>query len=99
MSCAFYGWRRNQELAKEIDDLRGKISSNEQKNQELDELMNYFGTADFMEREARLRLNLRLPGEQVVILPGAGDQADSSTAGGNTYEENWQEWWNYFFKR
>lgn len=93
------GWRRSQELAKEVESLHSKISIYEQKNQEMDDLINYFQTDDFAEREARLRLNLKLPGEQVAILPGTGGVDDSSLETSQSlYNNNWQKWWNYFFK-
>ena len=44
------GWRRSQELTKEVESLHSKISIYEQKNQEMDDLINYFQTDDFAER-------------------------------------------------
>lgn len=92
------GWRRGRELAQEVETLHDKISTYEKKNQELGELMTYFQTDDYAEREARLRLNLKLPGEQVVILPSDTANGQGGTEGNGGFEQNWQLWWNYFFK-
>ncbi|MFH1866719.1 MAG: septum formation initiator family protein [Patescibacteria group bacterium] len=92
---------RKVELTQEINSLQAKINSFEQKNKELSNLISYFQTNEFREREARLRLNLQKPGEQVVIIPQNGESSvlGEQTSGGAGYQaNNWQKWWNHFFK-
>ncbi len=91
---------RRAELKKEIEGLRSKITSFEQKNRELSSLIEYLKSSEFQEKEARLRMGLRKPDEQVVILPkDEGVSVDELLSlPGETNGANWQKWWNYFFK-
>lgn len=55
-------------------------------------------TQEFVEKEARDKLNMQLPGETVVIMPesdirpkgGEGRQEGEKT------KENWEKWWELF---
>ncbi len=53
---------------KNIDRLKAEITNLERKNGELRSLIEYFKTDAAVEREARERLNLKKPGENVVII-------------------------------
>ena len=95
-----------RELLGDIKSLEIEIKSLESRNQELVGLIEYFKTIDFVETEARTKLNLRKPGEKIIIVPPA---SVTSAVGKNTSNEpvfisaeikemnNWQKWWNYFF--
>lgn len=89
---------RRHELEIEISKLKADIDTYQAKNQELNRLIQYFGTDEFKEREARLRLGLQKPGETVVVIPDlkSQDKTDASTAPEDV--SNWQKWINYFFK-
>lgn len=90
---------RRVEVEREISALKNDIRSLEGKNEDLARLINYFQTPEFKEREARLRLGLQKPGENVVVIPRLGENGPGAT---NTPTEpifvpNWKKWVNYFF--
>lgn len=59
---------RKHQLTKEINNLKSEIERLDGRNQQLADLMDYFKEESFLEKEARLKLNLKKPGEKVVIL-------------------------------
>lgn len=98
-----------RDLDKDINVLQEQINSLEGKNQELAGLIDYFKSLDFVEKEARTKLNLRKPGEQIIIVP----KPETATASnpdfltGNAFSlavseikslTNPERWWQYFFK-
>ena len=98
-----------RDLQKDVDKLQNQIDSLQSKNQELAGLLDYFKSLDFVESEARTKLNLSKPGEKIIIVPeNTGDQAlgqpsfVSGLAGVQTTSDsvsNVQKWRNYFFKQ
>jgi len=67
----FYGeYSRNRELQEEIDALDARAAEVERRNLELEELGRRFDSSEVFERDARLKLNLRKPGEEVVVIRG-----------------------------
>ena len=97
-----------RDLKKEIGALEGEINSLEGKNQELGGLISYFESLDFIEKEARTKLNLRKPGEQIIIVPETETSqqkaaVQEAASGSFLVQENKslnnpQKWWNYFFR-
>jgi len=63
--------------------LKSEIEQLEGKNQQLAGLMEYFQEESYLEREARLKLNLKKPGEQVVVL----SQRSGSDAGAEKFSD------------
>ena len=77
----------------------------EQKN-DLEKLIDYYKNESNIEKEARLRLNLKKEGERaVIILPRATSTSESgesfSGVGGIGIEElpNYRQWWYFLFKK
>lgn len=90
-------YRRKVELDAEIKNWQEKIVTLEKKKLELNNLINYYTSDEFMERELRLRLGLKKTGEQVVVLPQANN-ASIPVWENSSVKSNWQKWWYYFFK-
>lgn len=100
------------QLTKEINNLKLEIERLDGNNQQLANLMDYFKEESFLEKEARLKLNLKKPGEKVVIIsdyfdsvnPNDSINNDIKTGGElsqNTTSEksaNYWKWWEYFFQ-
>lgn len=98
---------RKHQLTKEVDNLKLEIERLEGSNQQLANLMDYFKEESFLEKEARLKLNLKKPGEKVVILSdyfNTSSNLDALSNGSHntetTEEEstNYWKWWEYFFQ-
>lgn len=96
-----------QDLLREISGLEQEISGLESRNKELAGLIEYFKTMDFVETEARTKLNLRKPGEKIIVVPSEEtlknqeNQAKENSIIINSQtrdENNFKRWWNYFFK-
>lgn len=73
---AFVAWgfageyARDKELQEEIDSLQVVAEELERSNLELADMRRRFSGKGQLEREARLKLNLMKPGEQVVVIKG-----------------------------
>ena len=60
---------RNYTLGKQIDALNAQIALLQAQKDQLAYSISYYNTDSFREREARSKLGLQLPGENVVIIP------------------------------
>jgi cell division protein FtsB len=67
-------------------------------NQQLSELIKYLDTTEFREKEAREKLNLKKPGEEVVVLNSSDAEGLVSGANEST-DPNPKKWFNYFFSK
>ena len=92
---------RKYQLTQEIDRLKIEIERLEGKNDQLANLMEYLKEEPYLEKEARLKLNLKKPGEKVIILSDqeqkeqeevVNDVPEATKEDGN----HWK-WWEYFF--
>ncbi|HCX28087.1 MAG TPA: hypothetical protein DHI91_03025 [Candidatus Portnoybacteria bacterium] len=101
-------YRRHQ-LDNEISSLKGEIDKLEKKHQELDQLISYVGSQDFLEKEAKDKLNLKKEGENVAMINEsalgrevAGEAATTTSAqnpAGSNNENKLIQWWKFFFSR
>ncbi len=87
---------RKIEIQRQIAALEEKIDSLENDNKQLESLIAYLQTDDFIEEEARKKLSLKKPGEKVIAVPELEESSDSSNASTSTLP-NWRLWWYYFF--
>jgi len=81
----------------------------EKKHQELDQLISYVGSQDFLEKEAKDKLNLKKEGENVAMINEsalgrevAGEAATTTSAqnpAGSNNENKLIQWWKFFFSR
>lgn len=91
---------RKIEVNRQIATLEQEIQSIEDQNAELSELVQYFNSSSFQEKEARSKLGLQGEGESVVIVPQELDvqataEADQTATALN--ESNVSKWKRYFF--
>lgn len=97
-------------LEREIAALEAEAERVASANGELQQMLEYLQGDAFAEREARLRLNMKKPGEQVVVVQGqagmvAGEQETRSLFRVKGLEKeppvtvvtNRERWWQYFF--
>ena len=89
------------EIDREIRGFEAEVARLQSQNQDLTGLLEYFKTSAYKERQARLLLNLKKPGEFAVALPAreedGGAELGPKTA--ETFGSNFQKWSEYFFKK
>ncbi|MCX6796220.1 MAG: septum formation initiator family protein [Candidatus Falkowbacteria bacterium] len=102
---------KQYKINKEISDLKNEISSLENNNFKLKDLIKYAESAEFVDEEARLKLNYKKEGEQVVGIEnkvdntnaganGGEQTSNASTADSNQQKENnLVKWERYFFNK
>jgi len=104
---------RKHQLTSEINELKSNIDKLEGDNQQLVDLMDYFKEDSYLEKEARIKLNLKKPGETVVVLSkdiidgvevvrsGSLDEEENKEADLENNDSvevtNYWKWWEYFF--
>ena len=83
---------------KEIEAMRLKISEYEKDNQELHEFLDYLSSPQAAEDQARSSLNLKKPGEAVVIIQKEEvELLENSNENSSASSSALKLWWNYFF--
>jgi cell division protein FtsB len=92
---------RNFGINQEIKDLERKIKQLKASNEELIGLEEYFQSEEFLEKQARLKLNLTKPGEKVIIIKQIEEDLKGLGQKETIAKEisNIQKWWEYFFDR
>lgn len=87
---------RYYRVNQEIKALGKRIEELEKSNEEFSRMQDYFQSEEFLEKEARLKLNLAKPGEKLIIVKvpegfeGEEDKIIEEVS-------NIQHWWEYFF--
>lgn len=90
---------RHRSIDADVARLDAEARSLETRNVELVELLKRFETSGFLEREARLKLNLQKPGETVVVVERTATAATATarTVPHRVRRSNAERWWLYFF--
>ncbi|MDP3970303.1 MAG: septum formation initiator family protein [bacterium] len=91
---------RKVEISKQIETLEQEVAELEQHNVELGDLMQYFNSSSFQEKEARKKLGLLNEGETVVMIPGEENYGDISNSDDQEVIQdvsNMRKWKKYFF--
>lgn len=85
-------------VEKEIADVKKQISEFERVNQDLKEMIVYLNSDQSLEEEARLNLNLKKNGEQVVVISDESSSASTSSfIIPSKNKSNLAKWRDYFF--
>lgn len=95
---------KKSQLDNEISNLKGEIQKMDSRGQELAQLMEYFNSKSYLEKEAKEKLNLKKEGETVVMVPEAaiaGDLAGASvpSKASESKHNHFVEWWEFFFRK
>lgn len=90
--------RQNSAISEEIARLEDEARRIDSQNLELLELTGRLLESDVAEREARLKLGLRLPGEKVIVIES--ERAEDGLSEELAVREmgNPSRWWYYFFE-
>ncbi|PIZ57094.1 hypothetical protein COY23_01890 [bacterium (Candidatus Torokbacteria) CG_4_10_14_0_2_um_filter_35_8] len=96
---------RRHMINKEIAELKREIEEMEDENKNLGGLISYLKSEDYKEKEAKAKLDLKKPGEDVVIIPPKA-KSDTTSSEYQIEKEkekvedtrkNPEKWWQYFF--
>jgi cell division protein FtsB len=99
--------KHNYDLGRQAGQLKSQISLLQDQKASLDASTRYYQTNSFRDRQARSQLGLQLPGENVVIIPhsgtnaqsgaGIGDSASGSVLAAKTAvtKSNYQQWLDF----
>jgi cell division protein FtsB len=90
-----YSQRRLVE--EEIAGVQQQIHDFEQQNQNLGELLSYLQSDQALEEAARLNLNLKKPGEGVIVIENGKNKGGVNAAAPAGAAGNLAKWWRYFF--
>jgi cell division protein FtsB len=85
-------------ITKETDNLDQKIAEVEKNSLEMEKIRGYLNSADYLERQARIKLNYKKPDESAVFVYQNPHQKPAETNGAEKLPEilpNWQKWLNY----
>jgi len=101
---------RKVEIHRQISQLEQQVSDLETHNSQLTDMMAYFNSSSFQEKEAKTKLGLAEPGETMVVLPHtntthngttsdlASTEATAVAAAQLVNEPIYRKWQHYFFK-
>lgn len=81
-----------------LQSLQQKIAEMEKSNNDLARLLDYFKSDAYLEKEAKLKLNVRRPDEQVVFVQL--DNSQPASVSEEVKKSWWKEllqWWNKIF--
>jgi cell division protein FtsB len=98
---------RKRQIQKEIENLQTEIQKASQENSELGNLISYFSSQEFQEKEAREKLNLQKDDEKMIVLrkdaaPQNGGETNGGAKNAETPEDNtpnWKKWLELFFSQ
>lgn len=87
---------RRTELEKTISDLGQRVEDAEKSKTYLEKFMAYFKSPEFLEKEARTKLNYKLPDEEVVFVFRDTNPKSTVKTGKNIDQApNYKKWWYY----
>lgn len=85
-------------MDKEIAEIKAEIATYEKNHEELKEMIAYLESDQSLEEQARLSLNLKKPGEQVIVIDYSKQNLTPvSSSSEQRLESNFVKWWRYFF--
>lgn len=91
---------RKNEINNEIAQLQAEITALESQNTEMDDMLKYLNSSNFLEKEAKERLSLQEQGEKIVMLPNSGENQkvfqDDKSGIQTRDSSNPQKWKKYF---
>ncbi len=92
------------QVRQQVQLLERQVATEQQRQTQLQELIDYLGSPTFQEQEARLKLGLKKNGEQVIVVPtssspvnGNNKNTVDSTLSDTAPQPPLQRWWTYFF--
>ncbi len=89
---------RFYKVSQEITELEKKIEDLKKDNEELSRIKEYFTSSEFLEDEARIKLNMTKEGESVIFISNPDTiEEESASEEQDIKISNFKLWWQYFF--
>jgi len=88
-------WPQKTVIEARLQNLEGKIGETEKSNLDLARLLSYFKSRSYLEREAKLKLNVRRPDENVVFIYEDGNEGEIKNKEGKGEEFNFEDLTNF----
>lgn len=106
-------WRQSRSINKEIREMEQQVIELENKNSSLKQVLDYMQSEQFVEKEARTKLNYKKPGEEVVVIEGRDGTTASVSPLDSVFDlpeapkpigspkllGNFSKWLDYFFAK
>jgi len=89
--------KKRNEKGRELISKKEEIMKLEEENKKIEEIVSSGGTDLLKEREARLKLGLKEPGEDVTIIIKQMEEKSVDTPAEEKIESNLIKWWKRFF--
>lgn len=83
------------EINQEINALQAQLDDLQDKTSKMDKLIAYLQTDEYIEKQARLELNLTKPGEKQINISNLNQPTRANIQNDNS--SNLEKWFNYFF--
>jgi cell division protein FtsB len=89
--------KRNYDLGHQADVLRAQTALLQDQKDQLSYNIRYYNTDSFRQREARSKLGLQLPGENVIIIPRVSPTPTPAPANtkATAKRSNLQQWFDF----
>jgi len=89
--------KRNYDLGQQVDLLNAQITLLQDQKDQLANNIAFYNTDSFRDREARSKLGLQLPGENVVIIPHTSPAPSAAAQGAKAPDKhsNLQRWFDF----
>lgn len=84
--------RQNSQI---VTSLKKQEQAEKEKKRFLQQQLYYVNTSQFIENEAREKLGMAKPGEQIVLAPPEVNKQTKNES--EDYSSNWKKWWKLFF--
>ncbi len=96
----FQQFYHRYQVKKDLGKLDAEIANFNKQKEDLNNLLDYYKNESYLENEARVRLNLKKEGEEVVIILPTATSTESDKISSQRDTENmpnYKQWWRYFF--
>ncbi|MCX6792709.1 MAG: septum formation initiator family protein [Candidatus Falkowbacteria bacterium] len=106
-------WRQKRSIDKEVKDMQQQVADLEHKNSSLKQVLDYMQSDQFVEKEARTKLNYKKTGEEVAIIESRDGTSPTVSPSDSVFDlpeepkapgspkllGNFSKWLDYFFKK
>lgn len=91
-------YRQHKAVQEEIRAVQNKINSYQAQDEKFQQMLTYLKSDQYSIDQARLNLNMKKPGEGVVVVDKQQNMVTSTTAATSSQATgNLIKWWRYFF--